>query len=74
MVTFRTARWRAGFLALLLGAAGDAFPPGAAMLCGTLSAIGGVRPAANFSMTLRDPVLGRSMSHAYRVASLPITG
>jgi hypothetical protein len=33
-----------------------------------------VRPAANFSMTLRDPVLGRSMSHAYRVASLPITG
>jgi hypothetical protein len=54
--------------------AGDAFASGAAMLCGTFAAIGGVRPAASFSMTLRDPVLNRSIDHAYRVASLPITG
>ena len=43
-----------------------------AMLCGTLGAIGGVRPAAAFRMELRDPVLGRSIGHSYEITVLPI--
>ncbi len=53
---------------------GDAFTPGTAMLCGTLPAIGGVRPSPFFEMTLTDPVLGRSLSHSYEVISLPVRG
>lgn len=45
---------------------------GAAMLCGTLAAIGGVRPAARFRATLTDPVLGRDISMEYRAAVLPV--
>ncbi|GGF05642.1 DUF2848 domain-containing protein [Stappia taiwanensis] len=44
----------------------------AAMLCGTLGAIGGVRPAAAFRMELTDPVLGRSIAHSYEIRSLPV--
>ena len=47
-------------------------PPGTAMFCGTLSAIGGIRPAARFEMELEDPVLGRRMAHAYDVDCLPV--
>ena len=46
--------------------------PGTAMLCGTLPAIGGIRPAAAFRMELHDPVLGRSIAGSYRVADLPV--
>ena len=42
------------------------------MFCGTLSAIGGIRPATRFEMELEDPVLGRSMRHAYDVHALPV--
>jgi hypothetical protein len=45
---------------------------GEAMLCGTLAAIGGVRAAPEFRMTLADETTGRAISHAYRVAALPI--
>jgi hypothetical protein len=45
---------------------------GTAMLCGTLGAIGGIRPAPAFRMQLHDPVLGRSIDHAYQVAALPV--
>ncbi|WP_349358118.1 DUF2848 domain-containing protein [Stappia sp.] len=44
----------------------------AAMLCGTLGAIGGVRPAAAFRMEMRDPVLDRTLSHGYQIETLPI--
>ncbi len=50
----------------------DELAPGAAMFCGTLSAIGGIRPATRFEMELEDPVLGRSMRHAYDVHALPV--
>lgn len=53
-------------------ARGPALPPGSAMFCGTLAAIGGIRPAARFAMTLHDPVLGRTLSHAYDIAVLPV--
>jgi hypothetical protein len=42
------------------------------MFCGTLGAIGGIRPAARFEMTLEDPVLGRSMSCVYDIGVLPV--
>ncbi|MCC9620501.1 DUF2848 domain-containing protein [Thalassospira sp. MA62] len=37
------------------------------MLCGTLGAIGGVRPAVRFKMALHDPILDRSIEHAYDI-------
>jgi len=49
-------------------------PDGAAMFCGTLAAIGGIRPSADFAFELEDPVLGRSIRHRYEIAELPILG
>jgi hypothetical protein len=45
---------------------------GAAMFCGTVGAIGGIRPAERFEMELEDPVLGRKISHGYDVVALPV--
>ena len=45
---------------------------GTAMLCGTVPAIGGIRPSASFRAELRDPVLGRSITLDYRVTVLPV--
>lgn len=44
---------------------------GAAMMCGTFGAKGGVRPAARFRMTMTDPVSGRQISHEYGSTILP---
>ena len=49
-------------------------PEGAAMFCGTLAAKGGIRPASRFEVELHDPVLKRSLSHAYDIETLPIAG
>jgi hypothetical protein len=49
-------------------------PAGALMFCGTLAARGGVRPTNEFAFELEDPVLGRKITHAYRVKTLPILG
>lgn len=57
-------------LAELIGASG--FGDNSAMLCGTLGAIGGVRPAQQYRMTLEDPVLGKRITMAYAVTPLPI--
>jgi hypothetical protein len=51
---------------------GPALDPGTVMFCGTLPAIGGIRPAGRFAMELHDPVLGRSIRHAYDVHDLPV--
>jgi Protein of unknown function (DUF2848) len=53
-------------------AGGPALPPGTAMFCGTVGAIGGIRPADRFEMELEDPVLGRRLAHAYDVECLPV--
>ncbi|MCV0425610.1 MAG: DUF2848 domain-containing protein [Roseibium sp.] len=45
---------------------------GTAMLCGTLPAIGGVRPAADFRMALTDPIHDRSIVWGYKTSSLEI--
>jgi len=47
---------------------------GSVMFCGTLAAIGGIRPSSGFSFELSDPVLGRRISHSYEVVALPIVG
>ena len=44
------------------------------MFCGTLPASGGVRPTASFAFELEDPVLGRKITHGYRVVTLPVLG
>jgi uncharacterized protein DUF2848 len=44
------------------------------MFCGTLAARGGVRPTDRFEFEIEDPVLGRSIAHAYSVRVLPILG
>ena len=53
-------------------AGADTLPPGTAMFCGTPSAIGGIRPATRFEMELEDPVLRRSLRHAYEIEALPV--
>jgi Protein of unknown function (DUF2848) len=47
---------------------------GTLMFCGTLTARGGVRPAADFAFELDDPVLGRKIEHSYRARTLPVLG
>jgi hypothetical protein len=49
-----------------------ALPPGMAMYCGTLAAIGGIRPASRFDVEIEDPTLGRKISHGYNVNTLPV--
>lgn len=47
---------------------------GTLMFCGTLGAIGGVRPSPSFEIELHDPVLARTIRHRYDIVSLPILG
>ncbi|WP_298951399.1 DUF2848 domain-containing protein [uncultured Methylobacterium sp.] len=51
---------------------GPDLPPGTVMFGGTLGAIGGIRPSTRFEMELEDPVLGRTLRHAYAVAVMPV--
>lgn len=53
---------------------GTALPENAIMYCGTLAAKGGVQPTPRFEYEIEDPVLGRSIAHAYSVRILPIMG
>ena len=59
-------------MARYLGSDTATLPAGSLMFCGTLGAIGGVRPAARFEMELHDPVLGRSLKAGYTVEVLPV--
>ncbi|MFS2223922.1 DUF2848 domain-containing protein [Pantoea sp. B65] len=55
------------------GEASGAMPDnGLAMSCGTMAAIGGIRPASEFRMELVDETLGRSITHQYRSIELPV--
>lgn len=45
---------------------------GTAMLCGTLAAIGPVRPATEYKMELVDPVLQENITLHYSVTTMPI--
>jgi hypothetical protein len=58
---------------LIGGWTGDPrLPEGVAMFLGTMPAIGAIRSNPRFEMELEDPVLGRKLTHAYLVQSLPI--
>lgn len=58
---------------LIAGWRGDKrLPSGVAMFCGTLPAIGGIRPSTRFDMEIEDPVLGRTLSHGYTIEALPV--
>jgi hypothetical protein len=56
------------------GFGGKPFPDGCAMFGGTFAAKGGIRPATRFEIELEDPVLKRSIRHAYDVIELPVLG
>ena len=53
-----------------LGGSG-VLPEGVAMSCGTVGAIGGIRPSTSFAMELFDPRSGRSLKHRYDIEVLP---
>ena len=58
---------------LISRAGGEAkFVTGTVMFCGTLGAIGGIRPAAQFKALLEDPILGREMNCEYYIDALPV--
>jgi hypothetical protein len=71
----RIGRYRgAGTARSKLGLAATTLPENTLMFCGTLAAKGGVRPTARFELELEDPVLGRTIAHAYQVRILPVLG
>ncbi len=53
---------------------GDKLVPGTAMFCGTFAVHGGISYAGTFEMELDDPVLGRKLTHGYKIVSLPDEG
>ena len=53
---------------------GDALAPGTAMFCGTFAVHGGISSSGTFDMELEDPVLGRKLTHGYRIVPLPDEG
>ncbi len=53
---------------------GDSLAPGTAMFCGTFAVHGGIAHSTRFDMELDDPVLGRKLTHSYRIVSLPDEG
>jgi hypothetical protein len=56
------------------GFEGGRLPDGCAMFGGTFAAKGGIRPANRFEYELEDPVLKRTIRHAYDVITLPVRG
>jgi hypothetical protein len=53
---------------------GDTLAPGTAMFCGTFAVHGGISYSERFDMEFEDPVLGRKLTHSYRIVSLPDEG
>jgi hypothetical protein len=53
---------------------GDKLKPGTAMFCGTFAVHGEISYSGSFDMELEDPVLGRKLTHSYKIVSLPDEG
>lgn len=51
---------------------GEVPPEGLGMTCGTVAAIGGIRPATEFRMELVDEQSGRRICHDYLSRELPV--
>lgn len=56
----------------LRAAAVPALDDGTLMFCGTLAAIGGIRPAPEFRCELHDPIRRRTIEAHYSIRSLPL--
>lgn len=50
----------------------EVFIDGTALLGGTLTVIGGIRPGSRFDYALHDPVLNRTISASYGISVLPV--
>lgn len=46
-------------------------PAGTALFCGTMPAIGGIRPSGIFEMELEDPIAKRTLRHEVAIKTLP---
>lgn len=59
---------------LIEGYTGDqkTLADGHGMICGTVGAIGGIRPSTTFVMELHDPRKNLSLRHTYQVETLPV--
>ncbi len=66
------ARMRTPANLLSLYDGSTALKAGTVMFCGTVGAIGGIRPAERFEMELEDPVRRRKLTHAYDIVALPV--
>jgi hypothetical protein len=53
---------------------GDKLKAGTAMFCGTFAVHGEISYSGTFDMELEDPVLGRKLTHGYKIVSLPDEG
>jgi len=53
---------------------GDRLAPGTAMFCGTFAVHGDISYSGTFDMELEDPVLGRKLTHSYKIVQLPDEG
>ena len=53
---------------------GDKLTPSTAMFCGTFAVHGDISYSGTFDMELEDPVLGRKLTHGYKIVSLPDEG
>lgn len=51
---------------------GGSLPSGTVMMGGTMSAIGGIRPATRFEMEILDPDTGARLTHGYDIEALPV--
>ena len=56
------------------GFEGGNLPDGCAMFGGTFAVKGGIRAADRFEYELEDPVLKRTIRHAYDVITMPVRG
>jgi hypothetical protein len=68
--TLKSLRSPADLIARYAG--GKPLAAGTAMMGGTMSAIGGIRPATRFEMELEDPATGARITHAYDIEALPV--
>lgn len=48
-------------------------PAGTALFCGTMPAIGGIRPSSRFEMELEDPIRAKFICHNVAIKTLPPT-
>ncbi|MEO0428183.1 MAG: DUF2848 family protein [Pseudomonadota bacterium] len=54
------------------GASAGRLGAGTLLFCGTVPAIGGVRPTPHFRARLHDPAAGRTIALSYRIEALPV--